>query len=94
MLRAWLAGAGLRTVAQRAGVGRKTARRYVAAAEAAGVVAEGGEAQLSDEVLCQIVQAVRPARTSGRGASWEALEAEAERITGWVGAGPVGGPDR
>ena len=30
VLRAWLAGAGLRTVAEQAGVDRKTARRYVA----------------------------------------------------------------
>jgi len=37
VLRIWLAGAGLRTVAARAGVDRKTARRYVQAAEAAGV---------------------------------------------------------
>src|SRR5215470_13231144 len=68
VLRAWLAGVGLRTVAQRAGVDRKIARRCV--------VRDGGEAQLTDEVVGQVVQAVRPARASGRGASWEALEAE------------------
>ncbi len=43
----WLGGAGLRTVAGRAGLDCKTARRYVAAAEAAGVVREGGVAQLT-----------------------------------------------
>jgi len=84
VLRAWLAGVGLRTVAERAGVDRKTARRYVAAAQQAGVVRDGGEAQLTDAVIGQIVQAVRPARASGRGASWEALEAERERIAEWV----------
>lgn len=36
MLRAWLAGKGLRKVAEQAGVDRKTARRYVDAAVAAG----------------------------------------------------------
>jgi hypothetical protein len=45
VLRAWLAGAGLRTVAAQAGVDRKTARRYVEAAEAAGVVRAGGYGQ-------------------------------------------------
>ena len=40
VLRGWLEGAGLRKVAERAGVDRKTARRYVAAAEAAGLVRE------------------------------------------------------
>lgn len=84
VLRAWLDGVGLRTVAERAGVDRKTARRYVAAAQAAGVVRDGGQAQLTDEVIGTIVAAVRPVRTSGHGASWEALEAERERITEWV----------
>jgi len=41
VLRAWLEGHGLRTVASRAGVDRKTARRYVAAAEAAGLILAG-----------------------------------------------------
>lgn len=84
VLRAWLGGAGLRTVAGQAGVDRKTARRYVAAAEQAGVVRDGGEAQLTDELIGQVVQVVRPVRAGGHGAAWEALEAEVERITEWV----------
>ena len=44
VLRQWLGGGvGLRSVAERAGVDRKTARRYVDAAVAAGLVREGGE---------------------------------------------------
>jgi hypothetical protein len=85
VLRGWLGGGGLRTVAGRAGVDRKTARRYVAAAEAAGVCREGGLAQLTDEVIGQVVAAVRPVRAGGHGQAWEALEAERERITEWVG---------
>jgi hypothetical protein len=46
VLRSWLAGAGLRTVAAQAGVDRKTARRYV---EAAGLARDGGTGQLPDE---------------------------------------------
>lgn len=42
VLRAWLDGVGLRTVAARAGVDRKTARHYVEAAEQVGVVRDGG----------------------------------------------------
>ncbi|MGH3702269.1 MAG: hypothetical protein ACRDQY_23030 [Pseudonocardiaceae bacterium] len=41
VLRGWLDGWGCARVAGRAGVDRKTARRYVAAAEAAGVCREG-----------------------------------------------------
>jgi hypothetical protein len=64
LLRASLAGQGLRTVARRAGVDRKTARRYVQA----GLVRDGGEAQLTDELLGQVVQAVRGrAGTARRG---------------------------
>jgi hypothetical protein len=37
VLRGWLEGIGLRTVAERAGVDRKTARRYVQAAVAEGL---------------------------------------------------------
>src|ERR1700716_2578033 len=71
-------------VAQQAGVDRKTARRYVAAAQEAGLVREGGQAQLTDELIGQVAQAVRPARLGGHGSSWEALEAEHAQITGWV----------
>jgi hypothetical protein len=38
----WLDGAGLRTAGERAGVNRKTPRRYVEAAVAAGLAREGG----------------------------------------------------
>jgi hypothetical protein len=42
VLRAWLAGAGHRVAGQRAGVDRKTARRYVEAGQAAGLFRDGG----------------------------------------------------
>ena len=87
VLRGWLGGGGLRTVAGRVGVDRKTARRYVAAAESAGVCREGGLAQLTDEVIGQVVAAVRPVRTGGHGPAWEALEVERVQISEWVGKG-------
>src|SRR6266516_4442764 len=87
VLRGWLAGAGLRTVAAQAGVDRKTARRYVQAAEAAGVVRDGGWGQVSDEVVGVVVAAVRPARPAGHGSAWELLAAEREQIVGWVEKG-------
>jgi transposase len=87
VLRAWMAGAGLRTVAARAGVDRKTARRYVQAAEAVGVAREGGAVQISDDVLGEIVGLVRPARPDGHGQAWETLLARREEITAWVQRG-------
>lgn len=85
VLRAWLAGKGLRKVAEQAGVDRKTARRYVDAAVAAGLDRDGGEDQLTDELIGQVVAAVRPARPQGRGVAWEALEEQREQIVEWVG---------
>jgi transposase len=87
VLRGWLDGAGLRTVAERAGVDRKTARRYVAAAEAEGLSREAGVEALSDELIGAVVAAVRPARPNGHGASWEMLLAREEQIRGWVAGG-------
>ena len=88
VLRGWLAGEGLRTVAQRAGVDRKTARRYVQAGQAAGLVRDGGAGQLSDELIGVVVAAVRPARAAGHGPAWESLLAHEQQIRDWVSDEP------
>lgn len=85
VLRAWLSGVGLRTVAAQAGVDRKTVRRYVAAAEAAGVVRGGDAGQISDEVVGAVVTAVRPVRPEGHGSAWQLLVEQREQIVKWVG---------
>jgi transposase len=87
VLRGWLSGAGLRTVAAQAGVDRKTARRYVQAAQAIGVVQDGGWQQVSDDVVGAVVAAVRPARPAGHGSAWQLLAGEQQQIIVWVGAG-------
>jgi transposase len=74
-------------VAERAGVDRKTARRYVAAAVAAGLARDGGPGQLTDELVGQVAGKVRPVRPGGHGQAWEQLEACQEKITQWVKAG-------
>jgi transposase len=78
VLRSWLAGAGLRKVAAQAGVDRKTARRYVVAA---GLARDGGPGQLSDELVGQVAEAVRP---GGHGQAWDRLEACHAQIQAWV----------
>src|SRR5215469_5805518 len=87
VLRAWLAGAGLRAAAAQAGVDRKTARRYVTAAVEAGLARDGGLAQLTDGLVGQVAQVVRPVRPGGHGQAWEQLEACREQIEAWVKAG-------
>jgi predicted DNA-binding transcriptional regulator YafY len=65
ILRLWLAGHSLRSVTDLAGVDRKTVRRYLAAAQAVGVSQECGVGQLSDELVGQVIAAVRPDRPRG-----------------------------
>lgn len=84
VLLAWLAGGGLRKAAAAAGVDRKTARRYVAAAEGARLTRPGSAADVTDELVGLVVERVRPGRPSGRGASWAALEARHERVDRWA----------
>jgi transposase len=87
VLRSWLAGAGLRKVAAQAGVDRKTARRYVEAAVAAGLARDGGAGQLTDELVGQVAEVVRPVRPGGHGQAWERLEACRTEIETWVKQG-------
>jgi transposase len=84
VLRCWLDGDGLRTVAQRAGVDRKTARRYVQAAQQAGLDRSAGWGAVDDELVAAVVSAVRPERPNGHGAAWESLLGWEETIRGWV----------
>ena len=86
-LRAWLAGKSERAVAAQAGVDRKTSRRYVRAAVAAGLSRGGGEEQLTDELIGQVVSVVRPVRPDGHGQGWAELEGRQEEIAAWVKGG-------
>jgi transposase len=87
VLRNWLRGAGERPAARAVGVDRKTARRYIAAAIEAGLRRDGDESQLSDELVGQVCEAVRPSRPDGHGESWKVLLDEESRIKDFVEAG-------
>ena len=84
VLRLWLRKEGYRSIARLVSVDRRTARGYVEAAVGAGVVRDGGEGQLSDELLAQLVEAVRPVRPRGHGAAWESLVPHQAQITEWL----------
>ena len=88
LLRRWLAtDDGLRRVSAGAGVDRKTARRYIDAAEAHGATRAGGLGQLTDELVAQVTAAVCPGRPGGHGQAWAALEAHHDLVAGLVGQG-------
>src|SRR6202035_4298481 len=78
-LRRWLSGDGERPIAGGVGIDRKTARRYITAALELGVDRDGGETQLTDELIGQVLERVRPHRLDGHGEAWRALLAEEDR---------------
>jgi len=83
-LRRWLKGEGERPIAHGVGIDRKTVRRYIAAAIELGVDRSGGEEQLSEELIGQVVERVRPHRLDGHGEAWRSLLAEEEHIKKWL----------
>ena len=84
VLRLWLRGEGYRGIDRLSGVDRKTVRRYVEAAIAAGLSCDGGEEQLTDVVIGLVCDKVRPARPTGHGAGWESLVPHEEEIKAWL----------
>jgi transposase len=84
VLRLWLRGEGFRSIERLAVVDRKTVRRYVAAAVEAGLVREGGEEQLGDELIGVVCEGVRPHRPDGHGAGWAALKAQHDQLKAWL----------
>lgn len=84
VLRLWLRGEGIRATQRLAGVDRKTVRRYLAAAIELGLDRDGGEGQLGEEFLGQVMEKVRPHRLDGHGAAWRVLQEHREQIRTWV----------
>jgi len=86
ILRLWLRGEGLRAVGRLAGMDRKTVRRYIDAAVGLGLDRAGGEDQLTDLLLGQVVEKVRPHRTDGRGEARRLLDGQRDQLVKWLDA--------
>ena len=84
VLRLWLRGEGQRSIERLASVNRKTVVRYIGAAVALGVVRDGGEEQLRDELIGGICERVRPHRPDGHGAAWATLKASDDQLRVWL----------
>ncbi|HET9894960.1 MAG TPA: IS21 family transposase [Streptosporangiaceae bacterium] len=87
VLRLWLRGEGIRSVARQAAVDRKTVRRYVEAACECGLDQAAGEGQLCVELLSRVAGRVRPHRGDGHGASWALVAAHHGRLEELLGQG-------
>jgi transposase len=84
VLRLWVRGESERAVARLSLVDRKTVKRYVTAGVEAGVVRDGDEAQLTDGLIGQVCELVRPHRPDGHGAGWETLRAHHDQLKAWL----------
>ncbi len=83
ILRLWLSGHGQRAIARLAQADRKTVTRYVEAAQQAGLERGDPEDKLTDELIGEVIDAVRPGRPPGdHGESWEVLRQHKEFIKG------------
>jgi len=84
VLRLWLRGVGLREISRLAGMDRKTVRRYVEAACELGLDRPCDEEQLSDLLVGQVIERVRPHRTDGRGEARRLLDAHRDQLERWL----------
>ncbi len=84
VLRLWLRGESDRAIARLSVVDRKTVKRYVTAGTEAGLVRDGGESQLSDGLIGQVCEQVRPHRPDGHGSGWGTLRAHHEQFKAWL----------
>src|ERR1039457_5845337 len=88
VLRAWLAGKSERAVASQAGVDRKTSRRYVTAAGAAGLSRGGVGGRLPEGVMGGVVGGGGRGPRGGRGGGGGERGPRREEITAWVAGEP------
>ena len=84
VLRLWLGGKGQRPISELAGMDRKTVRRYIDAAVELGLDRASGEDQLTDLLVGQVVEKVRPHRTDGRGGARRLLDAHRGQLVEWL----------
>lgn len=87
VLRIWQTGRSRRSIAGLVVVDRKTARRYIEAAVALGLTREAGNTALTEELLGQVAQAVRPGRTGKPGAMRLLCRQHRKLIEDWLAAG-------
>jgi transposase len=73
-------GHGYKSIARLTQIDRKTVRRYVEAAVRAGMKRDGGETQITDGLVGEVFNQVRPARHPNHGQAWGHLEAHREFV--------------
>ncbi len=83
LLRLWQRGLGYREVARRLGMDRKTVRRYVQVAQAAGLQRDDDAPLIDDAFIAVVVSAVRPGGDDALGPMRRHCHKHADRIKAW-----------
>jgi transposase len=80
MLRLWVRGHGYKSIARLTQIDRKTVRRYVEAAVRVGMRQAGGETQITEGLVGEVINQVRPARHPNHGQARAHLDAHREFV--------------
>ena len=86
VLRLWQSGCGYRRIGRLASVDRRTARRYIETAQALGLERDA-DGEISDDLIAQVVAAIRPGPRSAPGAMRQHCRDHRALIEGWVAEG-------
>ena len=87
VLRLWLSKRGIREIARVGPAERKTVRRYVCAASSLGLAPGQSPDVLTDEILGEILNAVRPRGPGVHGIAWRCCEVHREFLQSRVDEG-------
>jgi transposase len=85
VLRRWAAGHSNRQIARDTGTDRDTVRRYLSAAQEAGVV-QSSAATPTDEIVHQVAQRVQARPLPERSHEWSSVAVHKDRIEQWLAA--------
>lgn len=85
VVRLWLARVPKKRIARQVGLDPKTVRRYVAAAQAQGLIPGTDEAALTEEVFAGLLLALEPTQERSHGDSWQLCEQWREFVAGHLG---------
>lgn len=86
VLRLWMDGRGLRSIAAVTPPDRKTIRRVVDVAVRLGLDRDGDVSQLDDVFVSSVMAELAVGRPDRHGESWAVIAGEHDRIAGWVEA--------
>jgi hypothetical protein len=84
VLRLWMDGRGLRSIAAVTPPDRKTIRRVVDVAVGLGLDRDGDVGQLDDAFMSSVMAELAVGRPDRHGESWAVIAGEHDRIAGWV----------